>query len=69
MQLNELLSNTAEMTGFHDYFKGKGTSYDNRRERLGAHVFVLADLEEKFQVPLYRRLRMICFMRNRLKRT
>ena len=51
MQLNELLSNTAEMTGFHDSLKEKG-----RHMITGVsgsvRTLLLADLEEKFQVPL-----------------
>ena len=51
MQLNELLSNTAEMTGFYDSLKEKG-----RHMITGVsgsvRTLLLADLEEKFQVPL-----------------
>ena len=51
MQLNELLSNTAEMTGFHDSLKEKG-----RHMITGVsgsvRTLLLANLEEKFQVPL-----------------
>ena len=51
MQLNELLSNTAEMTGFYDSLKEKG-----RHMITGVsgsvRTLLLADLEEKFQGPL-----------------
>ena len=51
MQLNELLSNTAEMAGFYDSLKEKG-----RHMITGVsgsvRTLLLADLEEKLQVPL-----------------
>ena len=51
MQLNELMSNTVEMTGFYNSLKEKG-----RHMVTGVsgsvRTLLLADLEEKLQVPL-----------------